>query len=186
MLKNSTLSIEITENALIVRGEIPVSAMGGISALAKTQGFDQIYAGACRPLGATLVFTSAERQPHLQRDIKTRAEGAAAGDRLEAWLDGPDTGISSLTIAEILSGRPGLVRSSFGRSTPKDPADFWRCLNLLKAMPEWRERLPEVAAAEPSWAALVERWGEVEALYREEAPTGRAPRCYALMRELVP
>lgn len=181
---STSLQIEITENALIVRGEIPVAAMEGISAIAKTQGFDQIYAGACRPLGATFVITSAERQPHLQNDIKARAEKAAAGGRFEAWLHGPDTGTSSLTIAEILSGRTGLV-GSFGRSTPRDPSDFWRCLNLLEAVPEWRSRLSEVAAAEPSWAALIERWGEVEALYREEAPTGRAPRCYDLMQELV-
>lgn len=186
MSKDSTsLSIEITENALIVRGELPVSAIGGVEAIAKEQGFDLVDAGACRPLGAKLVVTNAERAGRLREAIAEYAAARAAGDRFEAWLHGSDTGTSSLTIAEVLSGRSDLV-GTFGRSTPRDPSDFWRCLNLLEVMPEWRDRLPEVAAAEPSWVPLVERWAEVEALYHEEAPSGRAPRCYDLIRELVP
>ena len=36
---------------------------------------------------------------------------------------------------------------------------------LLDAVPEWRARLGEMAKVGPEWAALVERWAELEALY---------------------
>ena len=96
-----------------------------------------------------------------------------------AWLRGPDTGLSSKTIWRFMMG----VKYGDRDSYPYDPADFGRCYRLLKAFPEWRARIGEMATV-AGWRLLVEHWDELERLYEEEFPSGRAPKLYARMREL--
>lgn len=182
--KFTVFTIEVSEIALVVRGEFPARALGAIGDLAETLGFDRFAMGACGPLGASLVMTSASGFELLQKAIARKARERAGGDALEEWLRGADTGISSLAIAEILGGRR-CGPEGWVRSPPQDPDDLGRCVRLLDLMPGWRERLREVAEAEPSWAALVEAWDELEGLYREEEASKRAPRCYERMRELL-
>lgn len=100
-----------------------------------------------------------------------------------AWLDGPDTGTSSKTIFAVMTGR--VLSNDFRPATPRDPADFGRCHRLLALFPEWRTRLGEVAAKHPEWAPLVAVWPELETLFEEESPSGKAPRLYARMRMLL-
>ena len=102
-----------------------------------------------------------------------------------AWVTSGDTGSSSLTIWSVMMGRRvGQAHGErFWPDVPYDPDDFGRCYRLLKKMPTWRERLPEVAERYPKWKALVEHWDEIEQLYLKELPSGRAPKCYALMRK---
>ena len=96
-----------------------------------------------------------------------------------AWLDGPDTGLSSRTICRVMMGHP----LRYG-STPRDPADLGRCIRLLDRFPAWRDRLGEVAARYPEWRGLVEQWPALEESYRRELPTGDAPETYALMKAI--
>lgn len=96
-----------------------------------------------------------------------------------AWLRSWDTGISSETIWRVLMHEtPRYV------DIPHDPADFGRCYRLLKAVPSWRERLTEVAAAVPKWRPFVAAWDELTALYEQELPSGVCPLLYRRMREL--
>ena len=105
-----------------------------------------------------------------------------AGDAFK-WLHNGDTGTSSLTIWSVMTGcRP--PQSHFSADVPHDPDDFGRCYRLLKVMPEWRERLPEVATKHKTWAPLVAAWDEMTALYEQELPSGRAPLLYKRMQEL--
>jgi len=114
-----------------------------------------------------------------EREEVVRAERSRISAE-QAWLASGDTGVSSATIWSVMTGFPG----SYGwYDTPHDPDDLGRCVRLLDRFPAWRSRMPEVALRYPRWAPLVEVWGELEALYREEAPTGKAPRCYARMQE---
>ena len=101
----------------------------------------------------------------------------------EAWLTNGDTGISSETIWYMLTGRGRPPAQRF--DVPHDPADFGRCYRLLRVMPAWRARLPEVAAAFPAWSPLVEAWDELTALYEQELPTRTAPKLYRRMQELI-
>jgi hypothetical protein len=98
---------------------------------------------------------------------------------LQAWLASDRTGVSSVFMASVLGGfsRP------FGH--PYDPADFGRCVGLLDAVPEFRGRVKEMAEHGKEWSALVSAWDELEALYREELPSGVATRCYDRMVELL-
>lgn len=102
------------------------------------------------------------------------------GDLVD-WLTNGDTGISSLTIYHVITGR----RVDW-TGWPADPSDFGRCYRLLKIMPSWRARLTEVATRYPKtpWTNLIASWDDVQALYEEELPAGTAPKCYALMKEL--
>ena len=97
----------------------------------------------------------------------------------DEWLRGRDTGTSSLTILEVLAGYP-----TDRHDVPHDSDDFGRCFRLLQLFPQFRPRMPEVAARFPEWKPLVDRWAELEALYEEELPSRTAPKLYALMREL--
>lgn len=99
---------------------------------------------------------------------------------LRAWLESDETGLSSRFMAYRIAGGPG-ARLYW----PVDPGDFGRCVGLLKAVPEARLRLGEMADSGPAWASLVANWDELERLYAEEAPSGMAPKLYARMKELL-
>jgi hypothetical protein len=102
----------------------------------------------------------------------------AEGDPL-AWITNGDTGTSSETIWGVMMGR-AVKRNGI----PWDPSDFGRCYRLLKVMPSWRARLPEVVAQHPRWKLLVEAWDELTALYEQELPSGQCPLLYARMQQL--
>lgn len=99
------------------------------------------------------------------------------------WLADGDTGTSSKTIAFWLSKR--LIYRN-GPDVPSDPSDLGRCLRLLRAIPELRERLPEMAECSPQWAHMLTYWDEIEQSMIDEVgidwEKGRsAPRTYELM-----
>lgn len=106
-------------------------------------------------------------------------------DKARQWCKSGERGLSSETICEFFTGWPlASAKWAAGRH-PTDPSDFGRCKALLDAVPEWRPRIGELAALSPVWAALVAQWDEIETLFIEEAPSGRAPRTYQLMREII-
>ena len=109
----------------------------------------------------------------------------AVKDKIAGWLAEDDTGVSSETIALYL----GFGKLPRLHSHPWDPDDFHRCLKLLERVPELRDELHRMAAVSPTWAALVERWGEVEESFLDEVGMGwwkarRAPRTYDLMQRI--
>lgn len=96
----------------------------------------------------------------------------------EGWIGNGDTGTSSLTIWAVMMKR---VSPHGHFDIPHDPDDFGRCYRLLKIMPSWRDRLPEVVARCKEWAPLVEHWDELTALYERDRPTGRCSDLYDRM-----
>lgn len=94
------------------------------------------------------------------------AFGPSLAQRAHAWVVGRDTGCSSQAIwANMMgAGKPAY----WGWFHPLDPADLGRCLRLLRLIPEWRERMPEMAQHSPEWAALVERWDDLAAMMEDE------------------
>jgi len=79
------------------------------------------------------------------------------------WALGHDTGSSSKAMARILAGEK--VRDA---AYPSDGGDLGRCLRLLEAIPEWKARLGDVAAASPEWFALISHWDELAALHKKD------------------
>ena len=101
----------------------------------------------------------------------------------EEWATSRDVGVSSATVYAVMTGNPALYDRF---DTPKDPSDFGRCYRLLKRFPQWRARLPEVAAAHPAWVPLVESWGELVALFEAEEASGTCPQLYAALNRTDP
>lgn len=116
-------------------------------------------------------------------ELRVPERVAKPGAGLAAWLDSDRVGESSLWMAKTLAGYWSGPPAKY--AYPHDPSDFWRCLGLLDACPELRERLPDMADTGREWAALVAHWDELEALFHEEASSGMCRRLYARMKELT-
>lgn len=101
------------------------------------------------------------------------------------WIAGGDCGVSSRTIWSVMMGAK--VSREWLTNYPHDPSDFGRCHRLLNLMPEWRQRLGEMAPLGPQWAALVGAWDELTALYEKEIlrPDRKAPQLYDRMHDLL-
>ena len=105
---------------------------------------------------------------------------ASDGMGLKAWLASDDTGQSSRYMAYICAGGP-----LYSNYYPHDVGDFGRCYRFLRAVPKARENLYRLKACGGVWASYVDHWEEMERLYEEEQPTGKAPKLYALMQQLM-
>ena len=97
-------------------------------------------------------------------------------DQLIKWFCSGDSGVSSTAIAAQMTG------NNTGRAFsdhPGDSGDFGRCYRLLMAVPEFRSRISEMAQRSPQWAALVDCWDELEALYETDGSA-----CHKRMKEI--
>lgn len=108
-------------------------------------------------------------------------------ERATDWLLGHDTGLSYMALCGHMMGKK---RGHWATQYPHDNDDLGRCLRLLALVPEWRQRVPEMAAHGPYWTTLVSRWDEIEAaLIAEVGLDGSrrsdAPTTYALMRSIL-
>jgi len=102
-----------------------------------------------------------------EEQIKAALAGCS---REEQWWCGCDVGLSSKLLFATLGDeihsevRHARLELKGAVQLPQDGADFGRCVRLLQLFPEWKARLPEVAARWPQWAGMVEHWDELEAL----------------------
>lgn len=96
------------------------------------------------------------------------AQGLVKTNPEVRWWHGTDVGTSSAAMFAALVSPMSYMSyraAKLGnRSTPCDADDLGRCLRLLEAMSEWRDRLDEVAAAYPdtAWPRIIARWSELE------------------------
>ena len=105
------------------------------------------------------------------------------GMGIDAWRESDGTGTSSQFMDRVLA--KGWLSEDLTRcSHPQDPSDFGRCVGLLDAAPELRPLLDRMSTASPQWKSMVDNWIELEALYREELPSGSAPKLLSRMYEL--
>jgi len=106
-------------------------------------------------------------------------------NKIIEWFALGERGMSSEAMAAAASGVNGRARH------PSDPADFNRCLLLLIAVPEVREKFDKIAALSDTWNTLIEHWDEVEECFINEVglnwSKGRklhASKTYDLMKSL--
>lgn len=92
-------------------------------------------------------------------------------ERGAEWLKSGNIGASSKTIYNFfISGPPN------DPHYPHDFADWERCQRLLEAVPEWEQRLPELAALPgldgKVWGALAEAWPNLKKRYESAGAGG--------------
>lgn len=103
-------------------------------------------------------------------------------EKIIQWLaDDVDVGLSSKCMAFVI-GFDVIPRC---KSYPLDPSDLSRCVKLLERVPKMRDYLYKMKEISPIWAKLVEHWDELERLLNEEKGSGRCPKTYQLMKNLL-
>lgn len=87
------------------------------------------------------------------------------------WLLGDDTGSSSMTLCRHMLGIKG-QRFSY----PHDSADRGRCIRLLNLIPEWWDRLDEMAELHSSAVLVIGKNGfeSKESGWKEQIPLIKA------------
>ena len=104
------------------------------------------------------------------------------------WCLTGETGLSSLAMARRFGGVGSSELDT--QAHPHDPDDFRRCLLFLRAVPLARSRLGlQMRPVSPQWAALVDSWDRIEALFLAEVGLDlehgdSAPRTYDAMKEI--
>lgn len=73
----------------------------------------------------------------------TALHNSSVEKRVASWALSDDTGTSSKTLCRFMAGLQGTGRGY--ESPPADADDRGRCIRLLELIPEWIERLPEIA-----------------------------------------
>lgn len=126
-------------------------------------------------LGMVAAMAEAFAKDHAACQPSERGRARFEFKTPDEWLRSWDTGLSSISIWHYMmqAGKP-----KGGYAVPEDPADFGRCHRLLAAFPAWRAKIGEMAGLNERWAKVAPRWSEFEALYLEEAPTGRCVRLF--------
>lgn len=146
---------------------IPISTMGECARLfPKDATIDPGIAhhlNETTSLNAALVITTNRDSMAWRKEI---AESMTNLSPQERWWKGTNVGTSSAALfAALCDHHPLKIKASeMGKSsTPKDHADFQRCLNLVNEM-GWKNRLPEAAQAYPNtpWPQIIQRWDELE------------------------
>jgi hypothetical protein len=133
-----------------------------------------------------MMARSNQPSPDL-KDLKATYAAMPFDQRVNTWIVSGDVGQSSKTIWATMLG---IDLGEDGTNHPHDPADLGRCLRLLELMPEWKPRVPELAALEPCWRALVEHWDNLASSMEDEVGIAwekgkSAPATYALMRTVI-
>lgn len=185
--------IETTPHGVLVFGDVPLDDLEELCRMWTSRGWDLFDSGIAAAAGATLAFTSEKESVLWRAELDEEARRNASGDRELEWVNGTDTGLSSLYMLQELGSSEAarviaqqqLCYRWDKHPSPLDPADLGRCIRLLDLFPEWRARLSDVALTR-GWAALIGAWPELESLYREElvGGTGYVKKTYQRMQEL--
>jgi len=98
-------------------------------------------------------------EPHWSETEHLPIEG-----KIFWWFTKASRGSSSMAIYDFMT--VGLLPNK-RYETPSDPSDLHRCYVLLKAIPEWRERLPEMKVVGEVWARIIDEWDKLSGLLEE-------------------
>ena len=100
------------------------------------------------------------------------------------WMQGRDTGISSMTICCTIAGFMWPMHHY--PDVPHNPSDFGRCYRFLNLFPDFKPQLHKVAERFPEWIPFVREWDKLTEMYEvalaSKAKT--APVMYQFMKEL--
>ncbi|WP_024910259.1 hypothetical protein [Chania multitudinisentens] len=108
---------------------------------------------------------------------------AAQNMGLTAWINGDDTGASSLymaySLAKVDSNFPEWPLQTPRPAYPRDVDDLGRCIRLIEAVPGFGGRIPEMAHKGAHWMSVTSNWADWVAMYQ----SGDLDRLDAAMEE---
>jgi len=156
-------TVQLHKHGIAVLGPYPLDLVPALAKMGEIRGYDVIDAGIAHAIGATLVLTNARSGSQWRYEIEEENAERLRDDEC-AWLNGIDTGVSSLTMYCAMTGNR-FPRPNFIPDVPHDVGDFGRCVRMLEKLPHLRPRLHEVAEHHAMWIEFVERWDELEAHY---------------------
>ena len=96
----------------------------------------------------------------------------AARLKIEDWLINGSVGTSSKTLASAALGIR--IKNKSHRDAPHDPADFHRCFQLVKAVPEVVYAFPAVAKSVPTFKRILENWEMLSAIHKRDVTQGES------------
>ena len=105
--------------------------------------------------------------------------------QIAKWLCQQNTGVSSMTMLCCSLGETYKYQSA-----PRDPADFNRCLELLKFCPFVRDAFKEISQISENWKIIVDNWNTIEECFIGEVGSNWeqrdkfASKTYELMQKL--
>lgn len=114
----------------------------------------------CPHCGSKKIFMGQNRSG--AEDSQFPWGGGAIEERAATWKQNGERGLSSIAILEHMSGQTPRDPSS-----PRDIADFRRCMLLLRRIPEWSDRMAEMAVYE-QWAKIAPVWAALAMVFVEE------------------
>ena len=164
-------SIHVSSRYVEVKGSpIPLDQVSAIVAFANKLKFRIMDVGIAQARGAIFFFTSKKFSKEIRDEVDAKLAAEETNAELR-WLNGYDTGKSSLTIFETMTGRPCQSQGEH----PHDIDDFARCFRLLELFPQWRARMNEIPKKfkkSKEWKALVKQWSFLESLYSGVGDSG--------------
>lgn len=104
--------------------------------------------------------------------------------QVATWLSFRNYGVSSMVMLCKSQGE------NYGdASHPSDPADFNRCLELVKHCPFVREAFEDIKKISREWKTTIDNWHKIEISFIQEAGSNwhksrSAPKTYELMKKL--
>lgn len=140
----------------------------------KQKGFEDACVKALEAAGCPVGYDTT--MPGADKTVEERAA---------KWLRDGQVGMSSRAIYCHMTGGEE-KRWSY----PSDPDDLNRCLLLLDLIPEWKERMGEMATRGGAWTGLAVRWEELTTTFLDEVGLGwskanSAPKTFALMKQVI-
>lgn len=158
MGNETNYSIQVTNKAVFIKGNIPISDFSELTSFCEKKGFTIMDPGLASAYEVTAVITSEDGSEYLRNELD---KSLSDYDKDVAWIKGWDTGISSKTLYYFFHDNDIWDHAD----APRDADDFGRCYRLMKKFPEWDIKK---AKAIPRWEELVDRWTELVDLYEQK------------------
>ena len=136
---------------------------------------------SCPSCGSKEVLWGQNRTAAEDDACRTVPDGASPQVRAEDWRVTGEKGQSAEAICDHMTG----TERPQGFQHPHDPGDLHRCMLLLRRIPEWAPRMPEMSERSECWKALIGSWPQILAAFHDEAGPNLAnwprPRTEALI-----
>jgi hypothetical protein len=100
-------------------------------------------------------------------------------DRARFWFEHGERGASSESIFHWMTSRIKV------HNHPLDPDDFKRCYGLLRMVPEFRQRIMEMAFVSDEWKRLAENWEKLTEMFIKARETNDGKEMYEYMQKLI-